>query len=65
MHIALHRKRTYASTENTGRELRDMVKSCHHGAGIEVVFKSSIFRIHYTARMMEECLRILRAGISC
>ena len=48
-------KRLYASQENTGKELKDMVKACHR-AGIEVVLNLP-FSEHIMPQMMEECLR--------
>lgn len=48
-------KKTYASQENAGKELKDMVKACHR-AGIEVVLNLP-FSEHIMPQMMEECLR--------
>ena len=48
-------KRLYASQENTGKDLKDMVKACHR-AGIEVVLNLP-FSEHIMPQMMEECLR--------
>ena len=48
-------KEIYASMETAGKELKDMVKACHH-AGIEVVLNLP-FSENITLQMMEECLR--------
>lgn len=48
-------KRTYASQENAGKELKDMVKACHR-AGIEVVLNLP-FSEHISPLIMLECLR--------